>query len=49
LSPFYVYGLDSIDRSLILPIISQIKRDGKGKLSGKEIKRDFLFVTDLCI
>jgi len=48
LSRFYVYGPDSRDRSLILSIISQIKRDGKVKLSGKEI-RDFLFVTDLCI
>ena len=46
LRPFYVYGPDSRDRSLIPSIISQIKRDGKVKLSGKEIKRDFLFVTD---
>lgn len=49
LHPFYAYGPDSRDRSLIPSIISQIKRDGKVKLSGKEIKRDFLFVTDLCI
>ena len=49
LRPFNAYGPDSRDRSLIPSIISQIKRDGKVKLSGKEIKRDFLFVTDLCI
>jgi hypothetical protein len=42
-------GLDSRDRSLILSIINQMERDRKVKLSGKEIKRDFLFVTDLCI
>jgi len=41
-------GLDSGDRSLIL--LSSVKsRDRKVKLCGKEIKRDFLFVTDLCI
>jgi UDP-glucose 4-epimerase len=46
LRPFSVYGPDSRDRSLIPSIINQIKRDGIVKLSGKEIKRDFLFVTD---
>ncbi|CAN5620769.1 hypothetical protein BH18THE1_BH18THE1_11220 [soil metagenome] len=44
--PFYVYGPASSDRSLIPSIISQVKRDGKVRLSGKEIKRNFLFVTD---
>lgn len=46
LRPFYVYGPNSRDRSLIPSIISQIKKDGSVKLSGKKVKRDFLFVTD---
>ncbi|HSA72519.1 MAG TPA: NAD-dependent epimerase/dehydratase family protein [Nitrososphaeraceae archaeon] len=46
LRPFYVYGPDSRYRSLIPSMISQIKKDGKVKLSGKKIKRDFLFVSD---
>lgn len=46
LRPFYVYGPDSRYRSLIPSMISQIKKDGKVKLSGKQIKRDFLFVSD---
>lgn len=44
--PFYVYGPDSRNRSLIPSIIRQIQKDGKVKLTGKKVKRDFLFVTD---
>lgn len=46
LRPFYVYGPNSRNRSLIPSIIKQIKKNGKVKLSGKKVKRDFLFVTD---
>jgi nucleoside-diphosphate-sugar epimerase len=46
LRPFYVYGPNHGNRSLIPSVIKQIKKDGKVKLSGKKIKRDFLFVTD---
>jgi UDP-glucose 4-epimerase len=46
LRPFYVYGPNSRNRSLIPSIIKQIKKDGKVRLSGKNVKRDFLFITD---
>jgi nucleoside-diphosphate-sugar epimerase len=46
LRPFYVYGPNCRDRSLIPSIIKQIKKNGKVQLSGKKVKRDFLFVTD---
>jgi UDP-glucose 4-epimerase len=46
LRPFYVYGPNSRNRSLVPSIIRQIKKSGKVKLSGKNVKRDFLFVTD---
>jgi UDP-glucose 4-epimerase len=46
LRPFYVYGPISRNRSLIPSIIKQIKKNGKVKLSGKKVKRDFLYVTD---
>jgi UDP-glucose 4-epimerase len=46
LRPFYVYGPNCRNRSLIPSIIQQIKMNGKVKLSGKKVKRDFLFVTD---
>ena len=46
LRPFYVYGPNHRNRSLIPSVIKQIKIDGKVKLSGDKIKRDFLFVTD---
>ena len=46
LHPFYVYGPNSRDRSLIPSIISQIKKEGSVTLSRKKVKRDFLFVTD---
>lgn len=46
LRPFYVYGPNHRNRSLIPSVIKQIKKDGKVKLSGNKIKRDFLFVTD---
>lgn len=46
LRSFYVYGPNSRNRSLIPSIIKQIKKNGKVKLSGKKVKRDFLFVTD---
>lgn len=46
LRPFYVYGPNSRNSSLIPSIIKQIKKDGKVRLSGKKVKRDFLFVSD---
>lgn len=46
LRPFYVYGPNCRNHSLIPSIIKQIKKNGKVKLSGKKVKRDFLFVTD---
>lgn len=46
LRPFYIYGPNSRNRSLVPSIIKQIKKNGKVKLSGKNVKRDFLFVTD---
>jgi UDP-glucose 4-epimerase len=46
LRPFYVYGPNCRNRSLISSIIKQIKKNGKVKLSGKKVKSDFLFVTD---
>jgi len=46
LRPFYVYGPNCRNRSLIPSIIKQIKKNGKVQLSGKKVKRDFLFVTD---
>ena len=46
LRPFYIYGPNSRNLSLIPSIIKQIKKDGKVTLSGKKVKRDFLFVTD---
>jgi nucleoside-diphosphate-sugar epimerase len=46
LRPFYVYGPNCRNHSLIPCIIKQIKKNGKVKLSGKKVKRDFLFVTD---
>lgn len=46
LRPFYVYGPNCRNHSLIPSIIKQIKKNGKVKLSGKEVKRDFLYVTD---
>lgn len=46
LRPFYVYGPNSRNHSLVPSIIKQIKKNGKVRLSGKKVKRDFLFVTD---
>jgi UDP-glucose 4-epimerase len=46
LRPFYVYGTNSRDRSFIPSIIRQIKKNAIVELSGQQIKRDFLFVTD---
>lgn len=46
LRPFYVYGPSSRNRSLVPSIIKQIKKSSKVKLSGKKVKRDFLYVTD---
>jgi len=46
LRPFYVYGPNSRYRSFIPSVIRQIKKNGKVVLSGDQIKRDFLFVTD---
>ena len=46
LRPFYVYGPNSRDHSFVPSIIKQIKKNGKVMLSGKKVKRDFLFVTD---
>lgn len=46
LRPFYIYGPESRDRSLIPSVIRQIQKDGKVKLTGEKVKRDFLFVTD---
>jgi UDP-glucose 4-epimerase len=46
LRPFYVYGTNSRDRSFIPSIIRQIKKNAIVQLSGEQIKRDFLFVTD---
>jgi nucleoside-diphosphate-sugar epimerase len=46
LRPFYVYGPNCRNRSLIPSIIRQIKKNGKVQLSGKKVKRDFIFVTD---
>jgi UDP-glucose 4-epimerase len=41
-----VYGTNSRDRSFIPSIIRQIKKNAIVQLSGEQIKRDFLFVTD---
>ncbi|HEY9398943.1 MAG TPA: NAD-dependent epimerase/dehydratase family protein [Nitrososphaeraceae archaeon] len=49
LRPFYVYGPDSRDRSFIPSIIQQIKKNAIVELSGEQIKRDFLFVTDFVL
>jgi UDP-glucose 4-epimerase len=46
LRPFYVYGPNSRNGSFIPSIIKQIKANGRVKLSGKRVRRDFLFVTD---
>jgi len=46
LRPFYVYGPNSRYRSFNPSVIRQIKKNGKVVLSGDQIKRDFLFVTD---
>ena len=46
LRPFYIYGPNSRNRSFVPSIIKQIKKNSKVKLSGKKVKRDFLFVTD---
>jgi UDP-glucose 4-epimerase len=46
LRPFYVYGPDSRDRSFIPSIIRQIKKNTMVELSGEQIRRDFLYVTD---
>jgi len=46
LRPFYVYGPNSRYRSFIPSVIRQIKKNAKVVLSGDQIKRDFLFVTD---
>ncbi len=49
LRPFYVYGPDSRDRSFIPSVIQQIKKNAIVELSGEQIKRDFLFVTDFVL
>ena len=46
LRPFYVYGPNSRNRSLVPSIIKQIEKNSIVRLSGKKVKRDFLFVTD---
>lgn len=46
LRPFYIYGPNCRNRSLIPSIIKQIKKGDVVRLSGKKVKRDFLFVTD---
>ena len=46
LRPFYVYGPNARIESFVSSVIQQIKRRHQVKLSGKNTKRDFLFVSD---
>jgi UDP-glucose 4-epimerase len=46
LRPFHLYGPGSNSNSFISSVIEQIKKNGIVFLSGKQKKRDFLFITD---
>lgn len=46
LRPFYLYGPGSNSNSFVSSVIEQAKRNGNVLLSGKQTRRDFLYIAD---